>query len=178
MLTSKEVLAIYEKAVLLIKIELPDRLYEGGISAFKVAVDTLRSNQEQLSTMLIAVSREKLLIKRLHKQIKFLLASGCQKEDVVWPEGLPNIMAIEDVEAEVVCLWDNLKLMHGELTRARTDLKAKINLLEIEARMGPSGVPGDIVPRRPTPPGVKSNNMLSDQDVIWDDLESGESEKP
>lgn len=173
-MTSKEILALYERAVLLIKIELPDRLYEGGISSFKVAVDTIRSNQEQLSTMLIAVSQEKLAIKKLHRQIKFLLASGVTKDDVVWPDGLPNLMALEDLEAEVVCLWDNLKLLHGELTRARTDLKSKINLLEIEARMGPSGIPGDMVDQSPRTPGVDTNTILTDDDILWDEGETGD----
>jgi hypothetical protein len=179
MLTHNEIMEIQREAQLLIKIEIPDKLWEGGMSSFKLAVDTIRSNQEQVTTMLMAVGREHVSIKRLIKQIKFLMSSGVPINEISWPINLPNLMVMEDLEQEISLLRDNLKLMHGELTRARSDLRSKIHLLEMEARMGPSG----LIPQSPNSKGfdfsgVNSHSMNSENDIKWDDPTSEKEDGP
>ena len=169
MLTPQEINDLYIRAQSLVKIGLPDKLWEGGVSTFKVSIDQIRSNQEQLSTMMLAVSREHLLLKRLLRSIKSLLVVGVFFQDVRWPEGYPNLLSVEDREQELAVLWDNLKLMHSELSRARSDLRSKIYLLEAEARMGPSGlIPSEGAPSKSASVGVHSAG--TEHDFTWDTL--------
>ena len=70
MLTSHEINEMYARAQGLVKIPMPDRLWEGGVSSFKKAIDLISTNHEKLSTMLLAVSREHLLVKRLLRSVK------------------------------------------------------------------------------------------------------------
>jgi hypothetical protein len=168
MLTSPEINAMYMRARGLIQIDLPDRLWEGGTSAFKIAVDKIRSNQEQLSHMLLEVSRERLLIRRLQRSVKSMLAAGVKSSEVAWLPELPNMLAVDEHEEEMSLLWDNLKLFHSELSRARSDLRSKMHLLEIETRMGPSGVISEGISGLPSA-GV--HTIANEHDVEWDTLQ-------
>jgi hypothetical protein len=56
---------------------------------------------------------------------------------------MPKKAKLEDLEAELSVLLENLKLLHGECNRARSDLKTKVQLMDMEAKMGASGLVGD-----------------------------------
>lgn len=135
----KKINEVYEEIGSLGKLTLPDKLWEGGLSTYKNSIDSLRGNQERMSTLIIEVSRELVTLRKAQKYGKRLLDQGIVYGSAKWPETFPNIDEVEDYLMDMEALQDSMKLIHGDLNRARSDLKSKVQLLEVEAKMGGSG---------------------------------------
>ena len=116
MLTLNDIAQIYEDTKALGRFQLPDHLWENGVFVYTQVVDQIRSNQECLSEAIIRVSRERL-------SLGAILRIAAKTSDANWPDNMPNKAKLEDLEAELSVLLDNLKLLHGECNRARSDLK-------------------------------------------------------
>lgn len=162
--------SIYIEIAKLGSIKLPDVLWEGGVSTFKIAVDVIRTNQERLSTLIISASRELLLAS---KREKYAIAFKKKVSATVpWPEKWQSYDQILDDKDTIECLMGNLKLVHGDLNRARSDLKSKIQLLESEAKMGPAGSIYQAEDNEQTiSKSVSKSNISEDPDEIdWNDL--------
>lgn len=136
MLTLNDIAQIYEDTKSLGRFQLPDHLWENGVFVYTQVIDQIRTNQECLSEAIIRVSRERL-------SLGAILRIAAKTSDENWPDNMPKKAKLEDLEAELSVLLENLKLLHGECNRARSDLKTKVQLMDMEAKMGASGLVGD-----------------------------------
>lgn len=169
MMTQQEIVELYREAQPLGVVKLPERLWEGGVSSFLSTVDEIRVNQEKLSGMIIKVAREEFTVQTLLRRLGRMLKSGVVPGQKPWPESIKSYDEIEDLASELAVLLDALKLLHGDLNRARSDLKTKTALLESEAKMGPGGRIDGRESGKTQSAGVSVEKVL-DTEVDWEEL--------
>lgn len=151
---------IYAELKMAGHVELPEKLWEGGTSTFMECVDSIRSKQERLSVLILDTVKELGTTKKALKYVKLITKNGGTVDSKA-----PSLNVLEDYLSDLEDLRECLKLVHGDLSRARSDLKSKITLLEAEAKIGASGrLPQDSVPscKATTVP-----TALADGSVPW-----------
>lgn len=152
---------IYDEIKTAGHVVLPEKLWEGGTSTYMECVDRIRTQQERLSVLILDAIKELGGAKKALKYIRQITKNG-GAIDPKWP----SLNVHEDYVSDLEDLRECLKLIHGDLSRARSDLKSKINLLEAEAKLGASGrIPQDSVLSVKT---TAIPNALVDGNVPWE----------
>lgn len=145
---------LYQELSELKSFELPNTLFDGGFSTYQKSVDILRAKQSRLAEIIMDVDKEYQLVNQ-----KFHLLNQLLREQTILNMELPDVKMAGSLWARKTRaeqkartkyklydelagyrenLWslrDTVKFIYNDLTRARTDLKLKIHLLDMEAGM-------------------------------------------
>lgn len=131
---------------------MPDALFEAGIDVYKTSINTLNDRQRQLTEMVIDIQHELSQIKEMCSLTKKLIDGESivqlKSSDVILLNSLRERQIKAEAKAkskypeydealaykDLLCdLLDVVKFVYTNLSKARTDLRLKVQLLILES---------------------------------------------
>lgn len=151
--TPDAITEVYKELTEIKQFTLPDSLWEGGLSVYKTSVGKLRQKQDQLTSMEMELQQEYTKVNRQYFVLVKLMRAETERaltdpdvkiERSIWAKRKKadqKVQAkygndVDDVKVyleEIYGLKEAVHLIYSDLSRARTDLKTQVRLLEMEA---------------------------------------------